>query len=110
MFSMPTAVRRYNEDFALNLNPVKIFLDSCITNKQGNRIRTTEVISHYRSWAKLHDVKNQNFHGNQQFHPKFKECLGEADMTNKTVQIKGYDYYCDFEIDASYPLVLPQCF
>ncbi|MBR5317424.1 MAG: hypothetical protein IKU39_05980 [Lachnospiraceae bacterium] len=110
VFSMPTAVRRYNEDFALNLNPVKIFLDSCISNKQGNRIKTTEVVSHYHSWAELHDVKNQRFHGNQQFHRSFKECLAESDLTAKTLQIKGYDYYCDFEIDTSYPLTLPQCF
>ncbi len=109
-FTMPPAIRRYNESFALNMNPVKIFLDSCIVEKPKNRIETPMVHSHYLAWAEIHLVKNKDFHGNQQFHRELKRLLLEKEMTDKVVQIKGYDYYCDFDVDTSYPLILPKCY
>ena len=109
-FSMPAAVRQYNESFVLNVNPVRVFADSCITVSTKNRIRTTDVLSQYIMWAETHGVKNQDFHSNQRFHKEFKNCLDENDIPANIVQIKGNDYYCDLAIDSSYPLILPKCY
>lgn len=109
-FAMPPAIRQYNKSFALNMNPVKIFFDSCIVVKQKNRIETPEVHSHYLAWTEMHRVKNNDFQGNQQFHRELKRLLAEKDMNDRVVQIKGDNYYCDFDVDISYPLVLPKCY
>lgn len=113
-FSMPDAVKRHNNQFALEANPVKYFFDSCVKRKEGGRVESPKVFDYYMKWLKLHQIENSHFSNNQTFHKAFKQLLrpfiGCGPNDKLTLQAEGADRYRDIEIDISLPLVMPDFF
>ncbi|MBQ3119945.1 MAG: hypothetical protein IJC12_03665 [Peptococcaceae bacterium] len=113
-FSMPEAIKKHNNQFALEANPVKCFFDSCVKRKEGGRVETPKVFSYYQQWLKLHQIENTHFSNRQAFHKEFKNLLrtflGCNPNDKLTLQADGADRYRDIEIDVSLPLVIPDFF
>lgn len=113
-FSMPDAIKQHNNQFALEANPVKYFLNSCVKRKEGGRVESPKVFNYYQQWLKLHQIENSHFNNKQTFHAEFKKLLrpfiGCKPSDKPTLQAKGIDRYRDIEIDISLPLVMPDFF
>ena len=113
-FTMPESIRKHNNRFALEANPVKYFLDSCVSKKEGNRVESPDVFIYYKKWAQKYQIQNTHFNTNQVFHAEFKSLLRtflEYNPDEKlTLQAHGRDRYRDIKIDTSLPLVMPEFF
>lgn len=113
-FSMPEAIKKHNNQFALEANPVKCFFDSCVKRKEGGRVETPKVFSYYQQWLRLYQIENTHFSNKQTFHKEFKNLLrtfiGCNPNDKLTLQANGTDRYRDIEIDVSLPLVIPDFF
>ena len=104
IISMAPASKKYLKDIKAEADPVRVFIESCITKSLGVRTKTRTMHECYLEWLKINNIKNTKYNSNQAFHRKFKEQLLENQLPCRVTQVNGYDYYNDLSIDTTYPL------